>query len=119
LSLTNTSLTSETEYTLFGLDINGAGSYDYLCHAKLYSCKCQNSLFNEEYEFIPVRRNSDGAVGLLDILHDTFYGSATGVGFIAGPEAKENILYNRWKQYGSPNLAYNDINYYSYSHSAF
>lgn len=57
---------------------------DYACYARLYSCNCvqNNKLIRQ---FIPARENSTNKVGLYDLANNTFYSSASGYNFIAGP----------------------------------
>lgn len=71
-------LTTDQEYTLFNL--KWGGNTGYWCYAKLYRCKCVqgNTLIRD---FIPAMRNSDGAVGLFDIVNNVFYGNSGGGSF--------------------------------------
>lgn len=66
----NTSLGSN-QYQLFSI----MGASGYQCHAKLWRCRCvqSGSLIRD---FIPAMRNSDGAIGLFDIVNNVFYGNA-------------------------------------------
>lgn len=93
-----TSDVSAKEYQIFA--IGG----DYLCRAKLYRCKCIKSgaLIRD---FIPARRNSDGYVGLYDIINNVFYGNSGSGNFTAGNVSSNQsiYLYNRWVQTSSPN----------------
>ena len=61
---------SAKEYRLFGITTAG-----YNCKAKLYSCRClqSNAIIRE---FVPAQRNSDGAIGLMDIQNKVFYANA-------------------------------------------
>lgn len=65
---------------------------DYTCYAKLYRCRCvQNNVLVRD--FVPVIRSSDGTVGVLDIVNNTFYGNASSVGtFLAGPKKRYQEL---------------------------
>ena len=66
-------LTTDQEYTLFNL--KWGGNTGYWCYAKLYGCKCiQGSTLIRN--FIPAMRNSDGAIGLFDIVNNIFYGNS-------------------------------------------
>lgn len=66
----NTSLGSN-QYQLFSI----MGNAGYQCHAKLWRCKCiQNGSLIRD--FIPAMRNSDGAIGLIDVVNNVFYGNA-------------------------------------------
>ena len=57
------------EYQIFAIDGG------YLCHAKLWRCKCiQNGSLVRD--FVPAMRNSDGAIGLMDVVNNVFYGNA-------------------------------------------
>jgi hypothetical protein len=77
----------------------------FCCHAKLWRCKCIQSgaLIRD---FVPARRNSDGYIGLFDIVNNVFYGnSGTGVFITGGAPSSQYIeLYNRWIQTSSPNV---------------
>ena len=60
---------SSKEYQIFAIDGG------YLCHAKLYRCKCiQNGALIRD--FVPAMRVSDGYVGLFDIVNNVFYGNS-------------------------------------------
>jgi hypothetical protein len=67
------------QYQLFCI----ASITDYCCHAKLWRCKCiqNNSLVRD---FVPVKRNSDGAIGLIDVVNNVFYGNSGSGSFVAG-----------------------------------
>lgn len=56
---------------------------DFLTRAKLYSCKIYSGTALVR-DFIPVRRTSDGVLGLLDLAHGTFYTNAGTGSFSAG-----------------------------------
>lgn len=73
---------SQSEYVLFAL---GAGSYG--CKARLYRCRCtQGSTLLRD--FIPAKRNSDGAIGLFDIVNNNFYINNGSGSFVAGYKDK-------------------------------
>jgi hypothetical protein len=61
-------------------NLKWSGNTGYWCYAKLYRCKCVqgNTLIRD---FIPAMRNSDGAVGLFDIVNNVFYGNSGGGSF--------------------------------------
>ena len=72
-------------------------------------------------DFVPAKRDSDGAIGLLDIVNNIFYPNMGSGTFTAGPESASanteigtyefmltypslsTSLYNRWTQTSSPN----------------
>ncbi len=56
---------------------------DFLTRAKLYSCKIYSGTALVR-DFIPVRRTSDGVLGLLDLAHGNFYTNAGTGSFSAG-----------------------------------
>ena len=56
---------------------------DFLTRAKLYSCKIFSGTTLAR-DFVPVRRTSDGVLGLLDLAHGTFYTNAGTGSFSAG-----------------------------------
>ena len=74
-------LETSYEYTLFGL--KWGENTGYFAYAKLYRCKCirGTSLIRD---FVPVQRNSDGAVGLYDTVDGGFYVQSTGNAFTPG-----------------------------------
>jgi hypothetical protein len=88
---------TEKEYQLLAID-GGAR-----CKAKLWRCKCiQNGSLIRD--FIPAKRNSDGVVGLLDVVNNVFYTNAGSGTFAYGSTKDSSIeLYNRWIQTSSPN----------------
>lgn len=72
---------------------------------RLYHCDIWNNNALQR-SFQPARRKSDGAIGLLDLVTNTWYGNAGSGTFTAGPVAPgaEQIeRYNRWSQTNSPN----------------
>lgn len=73
-----------TSYNHYLFAYNSQGSAGYFYDCRMYSFKIwvNNTLVRD---FIPVRRNSDGAVGLLDKVGGKFYSSDSDVPFIAGP----------------------------------
>lgn len=72
---------SSFEYKLF--DIYDGTSDLFKCVAKLYRCKCiQNGTLIRD--FVPAMRNSDGYVGLYDVVNNAFYGNSGSGNFIAG-----------------------------------
>lgn len=76
LGISQTDVTSK-EYQIFAI----GGSY--LCNAKLWRCRCvQNGVLIRD--FIPAKRNSDGYVGLLDVVNNVFYGNSGSGTFKAG-----------------------------------
>lgn len=84
-STTATADTISTTYPLYLLASNNAGTAEGLASAYLYSCQIydNNTLVRD---FIPARRNSDGAIGLLDQANNVFYANAGTGTFTAGPE---------------------------------
>ena len=80
LGVGNDNVTSK-EYELFSI-INGM----YACKAKMYRCKCiQNGSLIRD--FVPVQRNLDGIIGLLDIVNNVFYTNRGSGTFQAGYKA--------------------------------
>ena len=69
---------------IFGL-MENAGLDDRHPSGKIYYCRLYSSANEMVRYFIPAKRNSDGVIGLLDILDATFYESE-GEPWIAGPE---------------------------------
>ena len=95
---------SDKQYVIFALPPHS----QFNCHAKLYRCKCvqSGSLIRD---FIPAKRNSDGYVGLFDIVNNVFYGNSGSGKFIAGNVSSSQSIdfYNRWIQTSSPNAEAN------------
>jgi hypothetical protein len=86
-----TNLTTSQEYILFCL--SGTGGTSYWCYnTRLYRCKCvqENTLIRD---FVPVMRDSDGHVGLYDMVNEVFYDNSGSGGFMAGPKGR----YKYWK----------------------
>lgn len=67
------------EYTLFNL--KWGGDTGYWCYAKLYRCKCiQGTTLIRD--FVPAMRNSDGTIGLFDVVNNVFYTNAGSGSFL-------------------------------------
>lgn len=64
-----TSNVSSKEYQIFAID----GGYN--CKAKLYRCQCIKGTVAIR-DFIPAQRQSDGAIGLYDVINNGFYTNA-------------------------------------------
>lgn len=72
-----------TSYTHYLMAYNAQGSTGYGYSCKMYSFKIWvNNILVRDY--IPVRRKSDGAIGLLDKINYVFYTSRNGSSFVAG-----------------------------------
>lgn len=72
-------LTTSQEYTLFNL--KWGGDTGYWCYAKLYRCKCiQGTTLIRD--FVPAMRNSDGVIGLFDVVNNVFYTNAGSGSFL-------------------------------------
>ena len=65
---------------------NATGKASNYCYAKIYSCKILvgGTLVRD---FVPCRRNSDGAVGMYDRVTETFFGNLGTGEFVAGEVA--------------------------------
>ena len=62
-------LLTTQQYVLFNLP-----PHSFYCYAKLYRCKCiQGTTLIRD--FVPVKRCSDGAIGLIDLVNNVFYGN--------------------------------------------
>ena len=57
----------------------------YDCNSKIYYCKVYDGSDNLSREYIPAKRNSDGAIGMYDTVTNTFFENAGTGTFIAGP----------------------------------
>lgn len=60
---------------------------DYFCHAKLYGFYAFDSTGNLTQDLIPAKRNSDNAIGMYDLVTETFFTNSGTGDFIAGVEA--------------------------------
>ena len=65
---------------------NASGGVERQTKARISDCKIYRDGINLDRDFIPVK-NSSGEVGLFDMVTMTFYGDASGVGFVAGSVA--------------------------------
>ena len=55
-------------------------------------------------DFIPAKRNSDGSIGMYDLVTSTFFGNAGTGTFVAGAEVPQTIdgfLIDKIKDYGT------------------
>lgn len=59
---------------------------EYFLHGKLYSAYIYDSTKGSRMIMSPVKRISDNAVGMLDLVSETFFESVGSEAFIAGPE---------------------------------
>lgn len=90
------------QYQLF--NIMGAGS-GYECCAKLWRCKCiQNGSLIRD--FIPAMRNSDGTIGLIDVVNNVFYTNA-GSGYFLCNYSWLNYIESTGTQYINTSIAEN------------
>lgn len=87
--------TEQTEFThtqtlpLFGS--NSGGTVTPYGTARLHGCQIysDNAIIRD---YIPVKRLSDGAIGLLDDVGGAFYGNSGTGEFVAGPEIFEGVV---------------------------
>lgn len=88
-------LDTSYEYTLFGL--KWGENTGYFTYTKFYRGRCVQgtSLIRD---FVPARRNSDGAIGLYDLVNGGFYTQYTGSALVAGPAKNTLSFHNRWVQ---------------------
>lgn len=68
--------------TLYLFATNQAGTAVYQGVYRTWGCKVYDN-GNLVRDFVPRRRKSDGAVGMLDLVSEVFYESASGVDFLA------------------------------------
>lgn len=76
--------TAASEYPLFVMDVNTAGSARGTGHCRLYSC----AIYEDETkvrDFIPCIDTS-GKIGAYDAVYGIFYGNSGTGSFVAGPE---------------------------------
>lgn len=81
---TNTAATGQCTYRLVLFATNSAGSIGHYSPLLMYSCQIYDNgaLIRD---FVPAK-NSDGTVGLYDLVNDTFYSNAGTGTFTAGPD---------------------------------
>lgn len=96
------------QYQLFNIMGEGSG---YTCYAKLWRCKCvqSGSLIRD---FIPAQRNSDGYIGLYDIVNNVFYTNAGTGAFTAGHKGRYqwlDYIQSSGTQYINTDLAENSV----------
>lgn len=78
-------------YPIYIFAANNNGSPLYYSEYKLHAFKLwdDGTLIRD---FIPVKRDSDNAIGLFDTVHEVFYGNAGSGAFTAGPDAPLNEI---------------------------
>ena len=83
-TLTSEAGTGQCENNLFLFCVNNAGTPNYYTNTRLYSCQIYDNgaLIRD---FVPAK-NSDGTVGLYDLVNDAFYSNAGTGTFTAGPD---------------------------------
>jgi hypothetical protein len=69
---TTSSDRGSSEFTLFRIAPTYSGLY---CKCKLYRCKYWNGTTLQR-DFIPVKRKTDGVIGLYDLVNKVFYTNA-------------------------------------------
>lgn len=72
-----------TELSTYLFALNSARKPSSYCYAKIYSCRILTDGVPVR-DFVPCRRNSDGAVGMYDRVSDAFFGNLGTGEFIAG-----------------------------------
>jgi hypothetical protein len=82
------SYTSMPEQPLYLFARNNKGTADYFGKALCYVFRIKKENGDIIKELRPVKRNSDGKVGMLDVIDGTFYISENGVDLIGGYEAQ-------------------------------
>ena len=98
-----TSAAFSNPYPIYLFALNEKGTVSEKAAMKLYSCKIFNgsSLIRD---FFPVSRNSDGIIGLYDLVEGKFYTNAGTGTFTAGSEIPQTIdgfLIDKIKDYGT------------------
>lgn len=85
-SVTAVEGTFTSAYPMFLFAVNAAGSAQYPCNAAISNCRIYGDGTTLDRDFVPRRRVSDGAVGLLDLVYGVFYESAGSEPFLAPGE---------------------------------
>ena len=94
---------TRTTNDLFIFADDAKGTAKYFSSAKMYSCKIINN-GSVVRDYIPAKRNSDGVVGLYDLISKTFFTNAGTGTFTAGseiPSATSGWLFDKLKEYGT------------------
>lgn len=93
-NITSTSLTDDVqlELNLYLFAINQDGSPHYPSSINLYHCRIYDENDDLIRDFIPVMRNSDGEIGLYDLVENKFYPNQ-GDGEFTGSVAKAKYTY--------------------------
>ena len=100
--ITETNSSDRSSNSLYIFANNKAGTAGDLSLARLYSCKI---IKDDETvrNYIPAKRNSDGVVGLYDLISKTFFTNAGTGTFTAGseiPSETNGWLFDKLKEYG-------------------
>ena len=101
--LTYTNSNSRTTRNLFIFAENEKGTAKYFSSAKIYSCKIINNN-SVVRDYVPAKRNSDGAIGLYDLTSKTFFTNDGTSKFTASTEIPSEIggwLFDNLKRYGT------------------
>lgn len=77
----------------------------FACHAKLWRCKCVQG-GKLVRDFIPAMRNSDGIIGLIDVINNAFYTNA-GSGYFLCNYSWLNYIESTGTQYINTSIAEN------------
>lgn len=101
--ITDTNSNSRSSNSIYIFATNKAGTAGDPSSARLYSCKI---IKDDETvrNYIPAKRNSDGVVGLYDLISKTFFTNAGTGTFTAGseiPSATSGWLFDKLKEYGT------------------
>lgn len=101
--ITDTNSNSRSSNSIYIFATNKAGTAGDPSSARLYSCKI---IKDDETvrNYITAKRNSDGVVGLYDLISKTFFTNAGTGTFTAGPEipsATSGWLFDKLKEYGT------------------
>lgn len=101
--ITDTNSNSRSSNSIYIFATNKAGTAGDPSSARLYSCKI---IKDDETvrNYIPAKRNSDGVVGLYDLISKTFFTNAGTGTFTSGseiPSIKSGWLFDKLKEYGT------------------
>lgn len=108
--ITDTNSNDRSSNALYIFANNNAGTVGNLSPARLYSCKI---IKDDETvrNYIPAKRNSDGVVGLYDLVSKLFFTNAGTGTFTAGseiPSATSGWLFDKLKEYGTYTITATD-----------
>lgn len=99
-SVTNGAMSFSSGLNMYLFGCNEAGQALYLASMRLWSFSIYDN-GSKVRDFIPARRESDGAIGMFDVLNGKFHGNSGTGSFIAGPDIPVEEKGGRWSVFSS------------------